>query len=40
MWCKIKLKLKFNFYTILTHLAQKLKKFRIDETCDAKLNSN
>ena len=27
-------------YTELTHLAQKLKKFRLDETYDAKLNSN
>ena len=27
-------------YTELTHLAQKLKKFRLDEAYDAKLNSN
>ena len=27
-------------YIELTHLTQKLKKFRLDETYDAKLNSN
>ena len=27
-------------YTELTHLAQKLKKFRLDEAYDTKLNSN
>ena len=28
------------FYTKLTNLTQKLKKFRLDETRDAKLNFN
>ena len=30
----------FVFYTKLTHIAQKLKKFRLDGTCGTKLNFN
>ena len=28
------------FYTKLIYLAQKLKKIKLDKTCDTKLNSN